>query len=142
MDKPKVGEAGNPLPICSVIGSHNAEINRLKSERAAIHHRRARVRDAGSSNSKVTMSTAPHRDHSPSHAGNVLLKECVGMRETLRSRLPQPAEGDMDALAAHIEALVTINRMDHKELRVAVLDSNISAYYRDRASGCHAAKAP
>jgi hypothetical protein len=37
---PTHDEAGNPLPVCGLIGAHNAEINRLKTERAAISYRR------------------------------------------------------------------------------------------------------
>lgn len=71
--------------------------------------------------------SASHQHHSPSHAGSVLLKQCEGMRASLRERLVKPDEGDSAALEAHIAAKVAINRMDHKELRAAVLDSSIAA---------------
>ena len=88
------------------------------------------------------MPSTARQHYSPSHAGEVLLKECQSMRATLLGRLAKPAPGDSAALEAHIEAKVNIRRMDHKELRAAVLDSNISAFYSDRANSCHAAKAP
>lgn len=88
------------------------------------------------------MASTARQHYSPSHAGNTLLKECAAMRARLRANLRKPADGDEDSLAAYIEAKVAIRNMDHKELRAAVLDANITAYYTDRANGCHAAKAP
>ena len=88
------------------------------------------------------MASTARQHYSPSHAGNILLKECASMRARLRANLHKPTDGDEDSLAAYIEAKVAIRNMDHKELRAAVLDANITAYYTDRANSCHAAKAP
>lgn len=88
------------------------------------------------------MTSTARQHYSPTHAGNMLLKQCEEMRATLIDKMVKPAAGDDAALVAHIEAKVAITRMDHKELRAAVLDANITAYYTDRANSCYAAKAP
>lgn len=74
------------------------------------------------------MSSTARQHYSPNHAGNMLLKQCEAMRATLLQRLVKPADCDDAALAAYIEAKVAIKRMDHKELRAAMRDANITAY--------------